>query len=128
MKKLIKVLIIDDDHLIVELLKEKLNTEGFEVTAVHDGLSGIECMLKESPDLVLLDIMMPGIDGFEVCKKLKESPATSSMPIVFISARSAQDDIDRALALGANDYIIKPFDTLTIGNRLKKICKNISGK
>ncbi|MBD3272167.1 MAG: response regulator [Elusimicrobia bacterium] len=116
-----KVLIIDDDSLIVDLLREKLSLEGFDIYSAHDGLSGLECMINESPDVILLDIMMPGLDGFEVCKKLKQSPSTSSMPVIFISACDTQEDIDRAFALGADDYIVKPFDTLSIGRRIKEV-------
>ena len=120
-----KVLIIDDDNLLVDILKETLTHEGFAVCAAHDGLTGIECMITEEPDLVLLDIMMPGIDGFEVCRKLKESPSTASLPIVFISAKNTQEDIDRAVALGADDYIIKPFDTVGFGERLWNIHRKV---
>lgn len=123
-----KILMIDDDQLLAELVKERLVTEGFEVCLAFDGLSGIECMIKEIPDLILLDIMMPGIDGYEVCKKLKESPATACLPIVFISARNAQEDIDKAMQLGADDYIVKPFDTLALGERLKSVYKKVSKK
>ncbi|MFH1379169.1 MAG: response regulator [bacterium] len=121
-----KILMIDDDQLLADLVKERLDSEGFEVCVAFDGLSGIECMIKESPDLILLDIMMPGIDGYEVCKKLKESPATASLPIVFVSARNAQEDIDKAFKLGADDYIVKPFDTLSLGKRLNSVYKKIS--
>lgn len=116
-----KILIIDDDLLLVELLTESLSSDGITVRAAHDGLSGIECMINESPDMILLDIMMPGIDGFEVCKKIKEAPCTADLPIVFISAKDSQEDIDRAYALGADDYIVKPFDTITVGKRLKTV-------
>lgn len=120
-----KILIIDDDRLLVQILTETLTNEGFAVCAAHDGLTGIECMISESPDLVLLDIMMPGIDGYEVCKKLKESPATSNLPIIFISAKAAQEDIDKAFALGADDYIVKPFDTATVAERLKTVYQKV---
>lgn len=120
-----KILIIDDDRLLVQILTETLTNEGFAVCAAHDGLTGIECMISEAPDLILLDIMMPGIDGYEVCKKLKESPATSNLPIIFISAKAAQEDIDKAFALGADDYIVKPFDTVTVAERLKTVYQKV---
>ena len=101
-----KVLIIEDDESILQLEKDYLEANGFTVKTAQDGGKGLELALKENFDLILLDIMLPIVNGLEICKKVREN---SNIPILFVSAK--KDDIDKikGLGLGADDYIVKPF-------------------
>ena len=101
-----KILLIEDDENILRLERDYLEANSFEVTSCADGNSGLENALSDNYDLILLDIMLPGVDGLEICKKVREK---SNVPILFVSAK--RDDIDKikGLGLGADDYIVKPF-------------------
>jgi DNA-binding response OmpR family regulator len=105
-----RILVADDDPVIVRLLQVNFRLEGYEVdTAAH----GEEAVTKASdlkPALILLDVMMPGLDGWEVCRRLKEDPATKDIPIIFLSARAQEEDRRRGIELGVLDYVTKPFD------------------
>jgi len=116
-----KILIIDDDQFVVDILREVLKNEGFDVIAAPDGLAGIEMVLREEPNLVILDVMMPGCDGYEVCKKLKESPKTASTPVIFLSARFGKADIARGLKTGADEYMTKPFEIRPFVKRVREL-------
>ncbi|MBQ3790775.1 MAG: response regulator transcription factor [Lachnospiraceae bacterium] len=111
-----KVLIIEDEESIADLEKDYLELSDFTVTVCGDGESGLETALKEDFDLVILDLMLPGLDGFEVCRRLRES---KDIPVLMVSAK--KDDIDkiRGLGLGADDYITKPFSPSELVARVK---------
>ena len=111
-----KVLIIEDEESIADLEKDYLELSDFTVTVCDDGESGLETALKEDFDLVILDLMLPGLDGFEVCRRLRES---KDIPVLMVSAK--KDDIDkiRGLGLGADDYITKPFSPSELVARVK---------
>ncbi|MDD2484925.1 MAG: response regulator [bacterium] len=115
----IKLLHIDDEADTVQMVKLALESEGFEVIPAYSGLEGIQKILLEKPDIILLDIMMPGLNGYDVLKALKQKPNPLPTPIVILSAKTAQEDIDRAMAYGATDYITKPFDILLLADRLR---------
>jgi DNA-binding response OmpR family regulator len=117
----VKILIIDDDRVLVDVLKDALSAEGFEIIVAFDGLSGIESVITQEPDMIVLDIRLPGIDGFEVCRKLKESPATAAMPVVILSGAGSPEYVSKALAIGIDDFIHKPFDASAMGARLRGI-------
>jgi DNA-binding response OmpR family regulator len=103
-----KILIIEDEEILVEVLKKKLETEGHEVVAAPDGVVGLELVEREAPDLILLDIVMPRLNGYEVLSALQKKYGTHAMPPVIIISNSGQPvEIDRAIGLGARDYIIK---------------------
>jgi DNA-binding response OmpR family regulator len=125
-----KVLVVDDEDDIIGLLTLHLKMKHYEVVAATDGVKGLDVANKEHPDIILLDVMMPGIDGFEVCKRLKEKPATAEIPIIFLTARNQTDDRVKGLMSGADDYMVKPFDfdelELRIRRSLKKINPNKS--
>ncbi len=104
-----KVLIADDDPTILMLLRVNLEMEGHEVVSAANGSEAIETAREEVPDLVILDVMMPGMDGWEACKQMREFPALSNVPIIFLSARAQETDIQRGQAYGA-EYVTKPFD------------------
>ena len=111
-----RILIVEDEESIAELEKDYLELSGFEVEIENNGRVGLERALQEEFDLFILDLMLPGVDGFEICKKIRESKNT---PIIMVSAK--KDDIDkiRGLGLGADDYITKPFSPSEMVARLK---------
>ena len=105
-----KILVVDDQPVNVQLLKRKLEREGILVTAAYTGGEALESVAKDKPDLILLDVMMPDMDGMEVCQRLQELEDTRSIPIIFITARSSKESKLEGLAVGAVDYITKPID------------------
>ena len=104
-----RVLIVDDDELLAELLTFKLSQKGVSVISAHDGEEGLAVAQREKPDLVVLDGMMPGMDGFEVLRLLKEGDDTKDIPVVMLSARSQEKDVLSGLSMGAAEYLSKPF-------------------
>lgn len=117
-----KILIIEDDKFLRELISQKLGKEGYEIMEAVDGEEGMESVEKEKPDLILLDLILPGIDGFEVLARIKQD--SSAPPVVVLSNLGAKDDIDRGLKMGAEDYLIKAHFTPTeIINKVKNILK-----
>jgi two-component system cell cycle response regulator len=114
-----KVLVIDDQPGNVFLLQDRLNREGFKVITAYDGNSGIEKAKNELPDLILLDVMMPGLDGFETCGKISGNPTTSHIPIILVTALISSDDIQKGFEKGAFDYVKKPFNKIELLARLK---------
>jgi signal transduction histidine kinase/DNA-binding response OmpR family regulator len=104
------VLVVDDEVDTAEFIRETLRWEGFRVLVAHDGRTGLEIAARERPDLILLDIMMPDLSGFEVLKAIASDPATSGIPVVVLTARGDRVDADKGLALGARHYMSKPFD------------------
>lgn len=119
----IKLLHIDDGVDTVQMVKLALESEGFEVIPAYSGLEGIQKILLEKPDIILLDIMMPGLNGYDVLKALKQKPNPLPTPIVILSAKTAQEDIEKAMNYGAADYITKPFDILLLADRLRNRLK-----
>jgi len=105
-----KILVIEDYHETAQLIENIFKMKGFEVVLAYDGASGLEKAAAEKPDLILLDVMMPGMSGVEVCKKLKSDPATSKIPVVMVSVKTASEDIGEGKEAGADDYVVKPFD------------------
>jgi len=103
------ILAVDDAESNIDILLDALGSE-YEIVVALDGESALEIVAEDKPDLILLDIMMPGIDGFEVLERLKASPATADIPVVILSARTGSDDWARGIELGAADYLTKPFD------------------
>ena len=104
-----KVLVVDDDPLVVTLLSVILGGHNFEVSEATSGLQGLELVKTGSPDVVLLDIMMKDIDGFEVFERMKRDPEIGDIPVVYLTASTNQECIERATELGAFGYIVKPF-------------------
>jgi two-component system sensor histidine kinase/response regulator len=105
-----KILVIDDQPINVQLLKRKLEREGLQVAAAYNGREGLEKVQQNKPDLILLDVMMPDMDGIEVCQRLQASDDTRSIPVIFITARTTKESKIEGLAVGAVDYITKPID------------------
>lgn len=124
MNNKIKILIIEDDLFLRRLCQKKLEKEGFEVVLAEDGKEGIEQAKKNIPDLILLDIILPNTDGFEVLKILKEETSTKLIPIILLSNLGQKEDIDRGLSLGATDYLIKAhFSPQEIVDKVKETLK-----
>jgi len=105
-----KVLVVDDDQNIRLLLNFNLSASGHKVITANNGKEGIDLALREKPDLILLDIMMPVMDGYQACQILKEKSITKDIPVFILSAKSQMMDLDEAFNAGADDYITKPFD------------------
>ena len=118
-----KILIIEDEKNIILLLKMFLEHDGFEVLTAGNGLDGIKIAQESNPDLILLDIVIPGISGYLVCKNLKEDEKTKGIPIIVISARTSKDDIEKIFSFGAQDYIAKPFSLPQIKKSILKYLK-----
>ncbi len=112
------ILIVDDTETNIDILLDLLG-ETYEIVVATDGMTALEIIKKEEIDLVLLDIMMPEMDGYEVCQKIREEHLTRDLPIIFITARSDEESIERAYKIGGNDYITKPFKTLELLARIK---------
>lgn len=111
-----KILIVDDEKNIVNILAFNLKKEGYDVITASNGLEGVEASFKEDPDLILLDIMMPELNGFDACKKIREK---SSTPIIMLTARAEELDKVLGLELGADDYVTKPFSIRELIARVK---------
>ena len=105
-----KILVVEDDPVILDLLTTNFELEGFEVARAVDGVEGLQMARIEQPHAVVADIMMPRMSGLELLEALKSDPATSSIPVVFVSAKAQADDIRAGLDAGADDYVTKPFD------------------
>ena len=119
-----KILIIEDDKFVRELIFQKLTEEKFEVVAAKDGEEGVEKTESEKPDLVLLDLILPGVDGFEVLSRIRRNPLTEKVPIVVLSNLGDKGDVDRGIKLGANDYLIKAhFTPKEIVEKVRNILK-----
>ena len=118
-----KVMIIEDEKDLAELLAFNLDREGYATTSVHDGKQGLERAVTLRPDLILLDLMLPGLLGTEVCKALRRDPRTASIPIIMITAKG--DEIDRVVGfeVGADDYIVKPFSIREVVLRVKAVLR-----
>ena len=118
-----KILVVDDDKNICELLRLYLEKEGYDVILAFDGKEGIDKFKSQNPDLILLDVMMPNIDGWQVCRKIRE---TSDCPIIMLTAKSETIDKVLGLELGADDYVVKPFDAKEVVARIKAILRRTS--
>ena len=105
-----RILICDDDPVILRLLQVNLELEGFDVLLGHNGEEAVQIAQAEHPDLIILDIMMPRMDGYQACEKLKSLDDTRDIPVVFLSAKAQQSDIEKGKSFGVADYITKPFD------------------
>jgi CheY-like chemotaxis protein len=118
-----KILIVDDDITITELMKSLVKMEGHEPTTVNDSLQAMEIAEAVKPDLITLDLMMPGLTGFELCELLHNDPRFSNIPIVIISAKDDPESKEKALATGARDYITKPFSVDDFLDKIKSFTR-----
>jgi two-component system, OmpR family, alkaline phosphatase synthesis response regulator PhoP len=117
------VLTIDDEKDLVELVSYNLKKEGFLVDSALDGESGLAAAIKNLPDIIIVDLMLPGIDGLEVCRRLRAEPRTARIPIIMLTAKSAESDRIVGLELGADDYVTKPFSPRELAARIKAVLR-----
>lgn len=119
-----KILIVEDDEFLRSLNAKRLETEGFKVVVAVDGQNAIDLIPKELPHLIFLDLLLPGIDGFEVLKKIKADPTTKDIPVVVFSNLGQKEDIEKARGLGAIDFLVKANFTLDdVVTKIKEILK-----
>ncbi|MZH04335.1 MAG: response regulator [Nitrospinae bacterium] len=118
-----KVALIEDEADILEVIEYSLSKEGFEVCTALNGEAGLALIKKENPDLVLLDLMLPGLDGIEICRKLKADSATRSISIIMVTAKGEESDIVLGLGIGADDYVVKPFSPRELMARVKSVLR-----
>lgn len=119
------ILVVEDEEDISELIKYNLNREGYNVVCVETGEDGLDKIRQTMPDLILLDLMLPGIDGLRVCKILKNDSKTEHIPIIMLTAKGEEADIVTGLEMGADDYIPKPFSTKVLVARIRSVLRRI---
>jgi two-component system response regulator MprA len=120
-----KILVVDDDEKITSLLRRSLTFEGYDVQTAHDGREGLRKMLETEPDLVVLDVMMPNLDGWEVCERIRKSG--SNVPILMLTAKDEVKDRVKGLDLGADDYLVKPFALEELLARVRALLRRKGG-
>ncbi|MBN2230752.1 MAG: response regulator [Candidatus Thorarchaeota archaeon] len=115
-----KILVVDDEEITTELAKKFLERHGFDVICAYDGETALELAVSQRPDLILLDVMLPKIDGFEVCRRIKRMQEFKSTPILLFTAKGLSKDIKEGKEAGADEYIIKPFSGKALVATIKK--------
>lgn len=118
-----KILVVDDEADILELVSYNLSKDGFQVIRAQSGEDAVASAQSEIPDLILLDIMLPGIDGLDVCRAIRRNEKTKSIPIIFLTAKGEEADVVAGLELGADDYLVKPFSPRVLLARAKAILR-----
>jgi DNA-binding response OmpR family regulator len=117
-----RIVIIEDEPDIVEVISYNLKREGYQVSSAARGDDGINLVRNKAPSLVILDLMLPGVDGLSVCQQLKADPLTKDIPIIIVSAKEEESDVVIGLGLGADDYVAKPFSPRELLARVKAFC------
>ncbi len=120
------ILIIDDERDLIELVSYNLAKEGYRVLGARHGESGLQMATDEHPDLIVLDLMLPGIDGLEVCRRLRSGAQTKRIPIIMLTAKNTESDRVVGLELGADDYVTKPFSPRELAARIKAVLRRMS--
>lgn len=118
-----RILIVDDNQQNCELLEAYLSGEGYQIDVAYDGISTLERVVVEQPDLILLDIMMPKLSGYEVCQQLKQKDATRNIPIIMVTALNEVADIEKAVKAGADDFLTKPVNKLELTTRVRSLLR-----
>ena len=121
-----RILVIDDEKDLIELVRYNLEKDGFNVKGAQDGESGLSTAIKELPDLIVVDLMLPGVDGLDVCRSLRMDKRTTRIPIIMLTAKSEESDRILGLELGADDYITKPFSPRELVARIKAVLRRSS--
>lgn len=116
-----RILVIEDDVNALRLLEYTLEQEGYQVFTATNGLEGLKKAQDEHPDLIILDIMLPGLDGYEICHRLRQKPENVTLPILMLSAKARQDDRNIGLRMGADDYLTKPADPSVIVTKVETL-------
>jgi len=123
MSELSRILIVEDDPSLVELLRYNLEIEGFDVSVARDGEGGMEAIDTQEPDLVVLDWMLPNMSGIEICRQMRQKPATRQTPVIMLTAKGEETDRIRGLETGADDYMVKPFSPAELTARIKAVLR-----
>ena len=122
------VLVIDDEKDLLELVRYNLEKEGYQIRTAQDGEAGLEATARELPDIVIVDLMLPGIDGLDVCRRLRADQRTARTPIIMLTAKSTETDRVVGLEMGADDYITKPFSPRELAARIKAVLRRVSSQ
>jgi DNA-binding response OmpR family regulator len=109
-----RILVVEDEESLLKLESILFASKGYAVTAVRDGKSALEALAAERPDVVVLDIMLPDLDGFEVCRLIKENPEHRSLPVIMLTAKKSSQDLERGRLAGADAYLTKPFKSVKV--------------
>lgn len=123
-----KIIFIEDESDLREVIEHNLIREGYQVYSSSDGENGLQLIREKSPDLILLDLMLPGLDGLDVCRALKTDAITRAIPIIMVTAKGEESDIVLGLGIGADDYVTKPFSTKELIARIKAVLRRSSLK
>ncbi len=116
-----KILVVDDEQQLVEMIKLRLEASGYEVLFAYDGAEALDKARKEKPDLIILDLMLPRIDGYKVCRMLKFDEKYKKIPIIMFTARAQEEDVKRGEQVGADAYITKPFEPQALLGKIKEL-------
>ena len=119
-----KILIVEDDPSFSRAINHIVEKEGYEVITASNGMTGLRMAKEENPDLLILDVMLPGLDGFEICSRLRQDPPTTELPIIMLSAKGQEADKTTGLKVGANEYLTKPVDRTLL---LEKVTSLLAG-
>jgi len=114
-----RILVVDDEAPIRILLTDLLEEKGYAVLTAVDGAAALDCAITQQPDLILLDICMPGMEGMEVCAKLRKNPVTKNIPVIFLTAFNSDERLEQAIDMGANDFLGKPINSIELNVRIK---------
>ena len=123
-----KIVVVEDESDILEVLRYNLERENWRVLSSRDGVQGLDLVKRELPDLLLLDLMLPSMDGLEICRRLKRDPLTESLPIIILSAKGEESDVVLGLEMGADDYVTKPFSPKELLARMRAVLRRGSAK
>lgn len=119
-----KILVVDDETQLVDMVKMRLEANNYEVIAAYDGQKAIEVARREKPDLIILDLMLPRMDGYKVCGLLKADVRYNKIPIILFTAKAQEEDVTLGKEVGANAYITKPFEAQTLLLKIKELIKD----
>lgn len=122
------ILVIEDHHDIIEIVRYNLEREGYTILAAYDGAAGLQMAQQQKPHLILLDLMLPKMDGLEVCRRLRQQESTALIPIIMLTAKNAESDVVLGLGLGADDYVNKPFSPKELLARVKAVLRRSQTK
>jgi len=116
-----KILIVDDEQHVVDVVKMRLEVSGYEVIAAYDGQEGLRMARDEKPDLIILDVMLPKIDGYKICRMIKFDPKYKHTPIIMFTARAQESDMQLSKEVGADSYLTKPFEPKILMGKIKEL-------
>jgi DNA-binding response OmpR family regulator len=118
------ILIVDDNAMNRDMLSRRLQREGYDILCASNGRDGLDTVAKSDIDLILLDILMPEMDGYQVLRELKKDPATARLPVIMLTAVNDVDSVKRCIDLGADDYLIKPFNSVLLRSRIEVVIRD----